>query len=129
GWELNVELLSEVLDIHDYDEAARWMVDHGQASYMGTKQAICAYVARECSDSSSAASVSTPSARVRRTRHWRGPTLRLGWVRDPTTGASSASRRRSPWSRPFRWSSCAATPPRRSPASRWCPTPGGVALR
>jgi len=48
GWERNFELLSEVLDIHDYDEAARWMVDHGQASYMGTKQAICAYVAREC---------------------------------------------------------------------------------
>ena len=48
GWERNLELLSEVLDIHDYDEAVQWMVDHGQASYMGTKQAICAYVAREC---------------------------------------------------------------------------------
>ncbi len=48
GWERNFELLSEVLDIDDYDAAAKWMVDHGQATYMGTKQAICAYVAREC---------------------------------------------------------------------------------
>jgi len=47
GWERNFELLSEVLDIHDYDAAAQWMVEHGQAGYMGTKQAICAYVARE----------------------------------------------------------------------------------
>jgi NAD(P)-dependent dehydrogenase (short-subunit alcohol dehydrogenase family) len=47
GWERNFELLAEVLDIHDFDEAAKWMVDHGQAGYMGTKQAICAYVARE----------------------------------------------------------------------------------
>ena len=48
GWERNFDLLSEVLDIDDYDAAAKWMVDHGQATYMGTKQAICAYVAREC---------------------------------------------------------------------------------
>jgi NAD(P)-dependent dehydrogenase (short-subunit alcohol dehydrogenase family) len=48
GWERNLELLSEVLEIHDYDKATAWMVEHGQASYMGTKQAICTYVAREC---------------------------------------------------------------------------------
>jgi NAD(P)-dependent dehydrogenase (short-subunit alcohol dehydrogenase family) len=48
GWERNLELLSEVLDIDDYDAAAKWMIDHGQASYMGTKQAMCAYVARQC---------------------------------------------------------------------------------
>lgn len=47
GWERNFDLLSELLDIHDYAAAAQWMIDHGQASYMGTKQAICAFVARE----------------------------------------------------------------------------------
>ncbi len=47
GWERNFELLSELLDIHDYDAAAQWMIDNGQASYMGTKQAMCAFVARE----------------------------------------------------------------------------------
>ena len=47
GWERNFELLSELLDIHDYDAAAQWMIDHDLATYMGTKQAICAFVARE----------------------------------------------------------------------------------
>jgi NAD(P)-dependent dehydrogenase (short-subunit alcohol dehydrogenase family) len=47
GWERNLDLLAQVLDIHDFDAAAQWMVDNGQASYMGTKQAICTYVARE----------------------------------------------------------------------------------
>jgi NAD(P)-dependent dehydrogenase (short-subunit alcohol dehydrogenase family) len=47
GWEANLSSLTELLDIADFDKAARWMVEHQKADYMGTKQAICAYVARE----------------------------------------------------------------------------------
>jgi NAD(P)-dependent dehydrogenase (short-subunit alcohol dehydrogenase family) len=47
GWEANLGPLTELLDITDFDKAARWMVEHQKADYMGTKQAICAYVARE----------------------------------------------------------------------------------
>lgn len=47
GWEANLDTLTELLDIADFDKAANWMVEHGKADYMGTKQAICAYVARE----------------------------------------------------------------------------------
>jgi NAD(P)-dependent dehydrogenase (short-subunit alcohol dehydrogenase family) len=47
GWEPNLPLLEEYLDITDFDAAARWAQEHGKADYMSTKQAICAYVARE----------------------------------------------------------------------------------
>jgi NAD(P)-dependent dehydrogenase (short-subunit alcohol dehydrogenase family) len=47
GWEPILKQLSEVLDIPDFDAAARWFVDRGRANYMATKQAIAAYVARE----------------------------------------------------------------------------------
>jgi NAD(P)-dependent dehydrogenase (short-subunit alcohol dehydrogenase family) len=47
GWESNFELLSELLDTTDWDAAVQWMVDHGKADYFHTKQAVCAYVARE----------------------------------------------------------------------------------
>jgi NAD(P)-dependent dehydrogenase (short-subunit alcohol dehydrogenase family) len=47
GWEPNLALLSEYLDITDFDAAARWAQEHGKADYMWSKQAICAYVARE----------------------------------------------------------------------------------
>jgi NAD(P)-dependent dehydrogenase (short-subunit alcohol dehydrogenase family) len=47
GWEPILSKLSEVLDIHDFDAAARWFVEGGRANYMTTKQAIAAYVARE----------------------------------------------------------------------------------
>ena len=47
GWEPILAQLSEVLDIPDFDTAARWFVDRGRANYMTTKQAIAAYVARE----------------------------------------------------------------------------------
>jgi NAD(P)-dependent dehydrogenase (short-subunit alcohol dehydrogenase family) len=39
--------LNEYLDITDFDAAAQWAQDHGKADYMFSKQAICAYVARE----------------------------------------------------------------------------------
>jgi NAD(P)-dependent dehydrogenase (short-subunit alcohol dehydrogenase family) len=48
GWERNLEELSEVLDIHDFDDASKWVNDHMKADYMHSKQMICAYVAREC---------------------------------------------------------------------------------
>lgn len=47
GWEPNLAELSEVLDIGDFDAAAAWFRDRGKADYMTTKQAVCAYVARQ----------------------------------------------------------------------------------
>ena len=47
GWEANLPLLNEYLDISDFDAAAKWAQDHMKADYMSSKQAICAYVARE----------------------------------------------------------------------------------
>jgi len=47
GWETNLDLLLEFLDVTDFDEATRWVLDHERASYMWTKQAVNAYVARE----------------------------------------------------------------------------------
>ncbi len=47
GWESNFEELSGLLDTPDFDAAAQWFVDHGKADYFHTKQAVCAYVARE----------------------------------------------------------------------------------
>jgi len=47
GWESQLPLLKEYLDISDFDAAARWAHEHGKADYMWSKQAICAYVARE----------------------------------------------------------------------------------
>lgn len=47
AWRSNVVQLNEFLDIIDFDTAAAWAVDNGCAHYMFTKQAVCAYVARE----------------------------------------------------------------------------------
>jgi len=47
GWEPNLAQLSELLDIVDFDEAARWFAERGKADYISSKQAICAYVARQ----------------------------------------------------------------------------------
>ena len=47
GWETNLEELSEVLAISDFDEAAAWFVEHRKADYFHTKQAVCAYVATQ----------------------------------------------------------------------------------
>ena len=47
GWESNLDELSEVLAISDFDEAAAWFVDHRKADYFHTKQAVCAYVATQ----------------------------------------------------------------------------------
>lgn len=45
GWEANYAALAELLALEDFDTAARWLVDNDRATYIGTKQAMCAYVA------------------------------------------------------------------------------------
>ena len=47
GWEANLELLNEFLDIGDFDAATQWAQEREKASYIWSKQAINAYVARE----------------------------------------------------------------------------------
>ncbi len=47
GWEPHFAKLTELFAISDFDEAATWLRDNGRANYMGTKQAMCAYIARE----------------------------------------------------------------------------------
>lgn len=47
GWEENLPLLNEYLDIRDFDQAAAWAVDHGKADYLWSKLSINAYIARE----------------------------------------------------------------------------------
>jgi NAD(P)-dependent dehydrogenase (short-subunit alcohol dehydrogenase family) len=47
GWEPNLPQLKEYLDMPDFDAAVRWIEQHGKADYMWSKQAICAYVARQ----------------------------------------------------------------------------------
>jgi NAD(P)-dependent dehydrogenase (short-subunit alcohol dehydrogenase family) len=47
GWEASLPDLHELLDTPDFDSAVRWIEDHGKADYWTSKQAICAYVARE----------------------------------------------------------------------------------
>jgi NAD(P)-dependent dehydrogenase (short-subunit alcohol dehydrogenase family) len=47
GWESNLEILDEYLDTHDFDAATKWAVDSGRADYWWSKQAMCAYIARE----------------------------------------------------------------------------------
>ena len=47
GWEANLSVLNEYLDITDFDEASKWAQDHLHADYMWSKKTINAYVARE----------------------------------------------------------------------------------
>ncbi len=47
GWQASLELLHEYLDIADIDEASAWAHERGKADYFWSKQAVCAYVARE----------------------------------------------------------------------------------
>jgi NAD(P)-dependent dehydrogenase (short-subunit alcohol dehydrogenase family) len=47
AWRSNLVQLNELLAISDFDKATEWVHDHGCAHYMWTKQAVCAYVARE----------------------------------------------------------------------------------
>jgi NAD(P)-dependent dehydrogenase (short-subunit alcohol dehydrogenase family) len=47
GWESNLDLVKEYLDTDGFDAGAAWAVEHGWGDYFHSKQAICAYVARE----------------------------------------------------------------------------------
>ncbi len=47
GWLTQLDLLNEFLDTADFDTATKWVAEHGKADYMWSKQAICAYVARQ----------------------------------------------------------------------------------
>jgi NAD(P)-dependent dehydrogenase (short-subunit alcohol dehydrogenase family) len=47
GWESNLETLKEYLDTADFDAASAWAIEHGFADYFHSKQAVCAYVARQ----------------------------------------------------------------------------------
>jgi NAD(P)-dependent dehydrogenase (short-subunit alcohol dehydrogenase family) len=53
GWEANLGVLNQYLDTPDIDSGAAWIEEHRGdgfilSDYMWSKQAICAYVAREC---------------------------------------------------------------------------------
>jgi NAD(P)-dependent dehydrogenase (short-subunit alcohol dehydrogenase family) len=47
GWQANLPLLQEFLEIRDFDAAASWVQEHGRADYLWSKQAINAFVAQE----------------------------------------------------------------------------------
>lgn len=47
GWESNYPELAELLDTPDFEDGSKWMHEHGKADYFHSKQAVCAYVARE----------------------------------------------------------------------------------
>jgi NAD(P)-dependent dehydrogenase (short-subunit alcohol dehydrogenase family) len=47
GWEANLEELKGLLAATDWDDAVKWVEDHGKADYMSMKQAMCAYVASQ----------------------------------------------------------------------------------
>jgi NAD(P)-dependent dehydrogenase (short-subunit alcohol dehydrogenase family) len=47
GWEAELPMITEYLDIADFDAASAWAHEHGKADYRWSKQTVCAYVARE----------------------------------------------------------------------------------
>jgi NAD(P)-dependent dehydrogenase (short-subunit alcohol dehydrogenase family) len=47
GWEPNLDLILEFLEITDFDAATAWAQEQGRATYTWSKQVINAYVARE----------------------------------------------------------------------------------
>ncbi|MGP0030005.1 MAG: SDR family oxidoreductase [Acidimicrobiales bacterium] len=47
GWESNLAELKEYLDTPDFDSGSAWAIEHGYADYFHSKQAVCAYVARQ----------------------------------------------------------------------------------
>ena len=46
-WPLAVVPLTGLLDTPDFETGVVWFEEHGQADYFHTKQAVCAYVARQ----------------------------------------------------------------------------------
>jgi NAD(P)-dependent dehydrogenase (short-subunit alcohol dehydrogenase family) len=47
GWESALPLLNEYLAIDDFEAASQWAIERGKADYFWSKQAICAYVAKQ----------------------------------------------------------------------------------
>ena len=47
GWESNLLAIQEFLAIVDFHEASRWAVENNNATYMLSKQAVCAYTAAQ----------------------------------------------------------------------------------
>jgi NAD(P)-dependent dehydrogenase (short-subunit alcohol dehydrogenase family) len=47
GWESNLDLILEFLDVEDFDAATTWAQEHERATYMWSKQVINTYVARQ----------------------------------------------------------------------------------
>ncbi len=47
GWEASLGELKQYLDTPDFDSGSAWAVEHGYADYYHSKQAVCAYVARQ----------------------------------------------------------------------------------
>ncbi len=47
GWEASLGEIKEYLDTPDFDSGSAWAVEHGYADYFHSKQAVCAYVARQ----------------------------------------------------------------------------------
>jgi NAD(P)-dependent dehydrogenase (short-subunit alcohol dehydrogenase family) len=88
GWEADLELLNEYLDVADFELAAQWAVEHGKADYMWSKEAVCAMSPGRPFPCCSGASGSTPSAPVPPIPPWPGPTRRRGSASAPTTGVS-----------------------------------------
>jgi NAD(P)-dependent dehydrogenase (short-subunit alcohol dehydrogenase family) len=119
GWESNLDLLLEFLEIGDFDEATAWTHAQDRATYMWSKQAINAYVAREA--------LGLLQRGLRINAILPGPTNTplaqanadtCGSASGPTTATRPASSRPRRSSSPTRWCSSAATPPRESRASR-----------
>ncbi len=47
GWESNLDLILEFLEIDDFDAASAWCHEQGRATYMWSKQVINTYVAQQ----------------------------------------------------------------------------------
>ena len=47
GWEPNLAEIKEYLDTPDFESGSAWAIEHGYADYFHSKQAVCAYVARQ----------------------------------------------------------------------------------
>ena len=47
GWQPNLALLEQYLDLRDFDAATAWAQDRNKTDYMWSKMAVNAYVARE----------------------------------------------------------------------------------
>ena len=47
GWESSWEQVKEYLATPDFESASAWAIEHGWADYFHSKQAVCAYVARQ----------------------------------------------------------------------------------